>query len=193
MPLTEAQRLAFLKGREKRMANIEKAKLEKAEMEALGKDIMKELESMHAPEKPKVVRKPRKTKAVVIEDPVQETKPVDVKLEIDLGTSIQREDTVPDVKTSGEPEPALPHAVSESKIPTATFDEDAIATKVVSMLLQKGIGVPLPSDSAKQVKPKKTRPPPPPASKSPKKTKPPPPPKSTTNEFPTPSASFSWM
>lgn len=31
--LTEAQRLAFLKGREKRMANIEKKRLEKAELE----------------------------------------------------------------------------------------------------------------------------------------------------------------
>lgn len=31
--LTEAQRLAFLKGREKRMANIEKKRLEKLEME----------------------------------------------------------------------------------------------------------------------------------------------------------------
>jgi len=30
--LTEAQRLAFLKGREKRMANIEKKKLEQQEM-----------------------------------------------------------------------------------------------------------------------------------------------------------------
>lgn len=32
--LTEAQRLAFLKGREKRMANIEKRRLEKEEAEA---------------------------------------------------------------------------------------------------------------------------------------------------------------
>ena len=33
--LTEAQRLAFLKGREKRMANIEKKRLEKLEMEEI--------------------------------------------------------------------------------------------------------------------------------------------------------------
>lgn len=145
MPLTEAQRLAFLKGREKRMANIEKAKLEKAEMETLGKDIM---EATNPPEKPKVVRKPRKTK--------ESKEPVDVKIDIDLGTSVSDPPPPPPAEVKQEePEPVPPVPVAVSQ-PTTTpvFDEDAIATKVVSMLLEKGIGLPARPETLKPKKPR---------------------------------------
>lgn len=151
MPLTEAQRLAFLKGREKRMANIEKAKLEKQEMELFSK----EADASAVPEKPKVTRKPRKTKAVK-----EEPQPVDVKIDIDLGTAVAKEDTVPEIKQEEpEPVPPVPAPVS-APAPAPTFDEDAIANKVVSMLMQKGIGVPQPPASPvkKTKKPRTSKP-----------------------------------
>lgn len=55
--LTEAQRLAFLKGREKRMANIEKKKLEQQEMFVEPKS-----EPEQKPEPEKKARKPRAPK-----------------------------------------------------------------------------------------------------------------------------------
>lgn len=59
--LTEAQRLAFLKGREKRMANIEKKRLEKEEAEAV----------VDAPPKPKLKRQVNK----IDPDPEPEPEP----------------------------------------------------------------------------------------------------------------------
>lgn len=168
MPLTEAQRLAFLKGREKRMANIEKKKLEKAEMEALNTEVFAESKTPSPPpEKPKLTRKPRKTKA--------SKEPVDVKIDIDLGTSVAPPTPTPEeaIKTE-EPEPPLQPAVSSSSAPV--FDEDAIANKVVDMLLKKGIGLPaehhqekvkIKTKKPRVVKPKSTEfqaPPPPPTS-----------------------------
>lgn len=140
MPLTEAQRLAFLKGREKRMANIEKKKMEKAELEQLsGEPFTQEPEPEPVPEKPKVTRKPRKTKI-----------PVDVKVELE----VVKEDTVPDSKPmpTVEEEPPLQEGVSEKTTPI--FDEDAIANKVVDMLLKKGVGVHDQRVEKDQVKPK---------------------------------------
>jgi len=51
--LTEAQRLAFLKGREKRMANIEKKRLEDEEKKAI------ETQTFSPPPKPKMKRQPK--------------------------------------------------------------------------------------------------------------------------------------
>lgn len=51
--LTEAQRLAFLKGREKRMANIEKKRLEDEEKKAI------ETQTFSPPSKPKMKRQPK--------------------------------------------------------------------------------------------------------------------------------------
>ena len=150
------------------MANIEKAKLEKEEIDFANA-------SEAAPEKPKVTRKPRKTKkAALIEEDEHEQKPVDVKIDIDLGTSISDAPAPAEVKQEEpEPVPPVPLPVSEPRI---AFDEDAIATKVVSMLLEKGIGVPAKPET---VKPKKPR-----VSKKMKIQPPAPTP---------PTATFTWM
>lgn len=176
MPLTEAQRLAFLKGREKRMANIEKAKLEKAEKA--------EMEQMiPPPPKPKVTRKPRKTKEVK-EEPV----PAQVKTDPDPDPSeaATEPETDPDepVKTSQTP-------VSETKAPSTPayyeFDQDAFANKIVNMLVQKGMGYNSDVSGIVPPKPKKLKP----SKPAVKKT--------TTNRpgtpTPTPTIqpSFNWM
>lgn len=153
MTLTEAQRLAFLKGREKRMANLEKKKLEDAEMAALETPAF-------APEKPKVVRKPRKTK-----EPAKPKVPVDVKLQIDPSEADTQPETdaeemkeqakadpTPDVTS----QPQQPLAVSQD-VPSIKFDEDAIANKVVAMLLEKGVGLPPPPAPLKPKKPRVVR------------------------------------
>jgi hypothetical protein len=143
MTLTEAQRLAFLKGREKRMANIEKKKMEKAELEAMSGE---PLQDEPAPEKPKLVRKPRKTKI-----------PVDVKIDMDM---VKKEETAPvpdpDPEPMKEEEPFKEPSVS-ANLPTF-YDEDSIANKVVDMLLKKGVGI-HPPQAVEQVKikPKKPR------------------------------------
>lgn len=81
--LSEAQRLAFLKGREKRMANIEKKRLEKEEA------VMAEQEFKlpEAPPKPKATRKPR-VKPEPVPEPESEAK------------------TEPETETDPEPEQA---------------------------------------------------------------------------------------
>lgn len=153
MPLTEAQRLAFLKGREKRMANLEKKKLE--DKEALQNEMMRLIEEEMAnadvaPEKPKVARKPRKTKEA------KEAKAAKVPVEVKVNPSeadTEPEtdpDTVNETKSETNPKP-LPAAepapaVSESSSSSTgiKFDEDAIANRVVAMLLEKGVGLPAP-------------------------------------------------
>ena len=156
MPLTEAQRLAFLKGREKRMANIEKAKLEKAEMEALGKDIMKELEAMNAaapPEKPKLKRT-RKPKTAPV--------PVEVKVKIDPDPSeaLTEPETDPETEESKETSLSVtaPNPVSTSTPVYADFDQDAFANKIVNMLVQKGLGAQPSAVSGNDGKPKTLKP-----------------------------------
>jgi hypothetical protein len=195
MPLTEAQRLAFLKGREKRMANLEKKKLE--DKEALENEMMQLLKeemasSAVAPEKPKVTRKPRKTKEV------KESKiPVDVKIQPTPSEADTEPETEPETDANVITEksaaiPAAPHppVSQDSASVKLQFDEDAIANKVVAMLLEKGVGVPAPNGDAPAIKNKK----PTAARKSVK-------PKDTSNSntsgfsrsFPPASASFSWM
>ena len=151
MPLTEAQRLAFLKGREKRMANLEKKKLEKKELEQneilrMLAEELGEMEKEDTPEKPKLVRKPRKTKEA------KEAK--EVKVKVDPSEADTEPETDPEVETKADTkagakaetkaDPAPPAAVSENRAAPAgfQFDEDAIANKVVAMLLEKGVGVP---------------------------------------------------
>ena len=128
------------------MANIEKKKMEKAELEAMtGKPFTTE---EAAPEKPKVVRKPRKTKI-----------PVEVKIEADMD-AVVKEETVP-VSTE-EPAPVkqedLANQPSVSEKHPTFYDEDSIANKVVDMLLKKGVGIHAPQDGAQvKLKPKKPR------------------------------------
>lgn len=192
MPLTEAQRLAFLKGREKRMANLEKKKLE--DKEALENEILRllqeEEDAAKAPEKPKVTRKPRKTKEAKV--------PVDVKIDPDPSepeTEPEAESKAPEpIKTEevkSQPQPQPQPAVSQDPAPpTLSFDEDAIANKVVAMLMEKGIGVPPPHGDAPALKTKK-------ATVARKTAKP----KDTTDSstsgfsrsFPPAPANFSWM
>lgn len=141
MALTEAQRLAFLKGREKRKANIEKKKLEAAEKEMFAKmeeapmEQEQEAKVESPPPKPKV----RRTKTI---------KPavVDVKVE---------PDPVPEPE-SKEATAAPPVPVSYAQPPS--FDEDQFADKIVSMLLSKGIGAKPSPRKPREVKPKKAKP-----------------------------------
>lgn len=146
MTLTEAQRLAFLKGREKRMANLEKKKLEAAEQEMFAGESKSVPDLMEPPPVPKP--KLKRTKAI---KPV----PVEVKVEPDPD---------PDHAPQPEPEPELPEEpkVSEAaSIVPPSFDEDAFADKIVSMLMSKGLaGIPADQQTdtpRAPVKPKKER------------------------------------
>ena len=131
------------------MANIEKAKLEKAEMEAIGKTIMKELEENNVPEKPKVkrTRKPKTT-------PV----PVEVKIDPDPSEALTEPETDVDVvETKEESKAPNSNPVSTSTPTYADFDQDAFANKIVNMLMQKGLAAPTPPVHEAPVKPKKLK------------------------------------
>ena len=114
--LTEAQRLAFLKGREKRMANLEKKRLEKEEA-ALG---AAEFELPAAPPKPKRVR----TKKVVVVEP--EAKPSPVEPE-----SKSEPEAKPEVKSDPDPDPP-----TETKVEAKhdALDEEALADRIAHKL-----------------------------------------------------------
>lgn len=170
------------------MANIEKAKLEKAEMEALSKDIMKELEAMNsaapapAPEKPKVkrTRKPKTT-------PAPAPAPVEVKIHPDPDPSeaLTEPETDPEMEEKGEPYTSASNPVSTASTPVyAEFDQDAFANKVVNMLVQKGIGAMAPPVPGK---PKTLKPRKPTVKKSSSETITPPPPTRIPKE------AFVWM
>lgn len=165
MPLTEAQRLAFLKGREKRMANLEKKKLEKEELEQ--KEILRmiaeelgEIEKGPASEKPKAARKPRKPKETKeVKEPAKEP----VKVKVDPSEAETEPETDPETVAVAEAKmestpkeiPAPSSSVSSTGI---QFDEDAIANKVVAMLLEKGVGVPAAhGNGSPPLKPKKPK------------------------------------
>lgn len=170
MTLTEAQRLAFLKGREKRKANLEKKKLEEAEKEMFAKMDEDKPVSTEEPliEPPPPKPKVKRTKTI---RPKQE--PVEVKIQPD-----PEPESKPVTTESVEPpiEEAKAAPVSQ---PTrqSLFNEDEFADKIVSMLLSKGVGVP---SSEKPVRAK-------PASVKPKKAKP-------IETAPTPPTStFSWL
>jgi hypothetical protein len=113
--LTEAQRLAFLKGREKRMANIEKKRLEKEEAAMASPDF--QLPPAPAPTK---TRKPRKVH-VIVDPPL----PVETKPE-------------PEPTPNPEPEPAPPKEpeIQAKSKPEKTLllDEDSLAAKIVAKL-----------------------------------------------------------
>lgn len=63
--LTEAQRLAFLKGREKRLANLERRRLEK--MEAMTTPVQPSVEPANEPDAPVGIDKPQSTSPDVVE------------------------------------------------------------------------------------------------------------------------------
>jgi hypothetical protein len=167
MTLTEAQRLAFLKGREKRMANLEKKKLEAAEQEMFASEAKSEpvpdmVETPPVP-KPKVKR----TKTI---------KPkVEVKVKVEPDP-----DPVPEPETAAAPvDEEIPKEPKVSDVVPPTFDEDAFADKIVSMLMSKGINGNQQAPAPPAVKPKKERK----AKAKPLGTSAPPPPVST----------FSWL
>lgn len=192
MPLTEAQRLAFLKGREKRMANLEKKKLE--DKEALENEILRLLQEEEdagkAPAKPKVARKPRKTKEAKV--------PVDVKIDPDPDPSEAptEPETDPEPETKEpqpqpQPQPQMPAVSQDVAASSIKFDEDAIANKVVAMLLEKGVGVPPPPAPAPLKAKKATSARKAPASKPNDRTNPNN--SGFSQSFPPAAASFSWM
>lgn len=169
MTLTEAQRLAFLKGREKRMANLEKKKLEAAEQEMFAAEAKSEPVPIPTPDvtEPPPVPKPKVKRSRTIKPkPAVE---VQVKVEPD-----------PDPEPEPEPDPEIPKEpkVSQAASVPPTFDEDAFADKIVSMLMSKGItGGDQQAVATPAVKPKK-----------PKKAKP-----IGTSAPPPPMSTFSWL
>ena len=153
MPLTEAQRLAFLKGREKRMANLEKKKLEQREasdkeiLDMIEEEMQAEMDAQDMPPpKPKVKRQtntaakkkaPVKVKVNVEPDPSEaETEP-----ETDPETEGVKASAAP-APTAKEPEPEPAVSASSSSSSSAfEFDQDAFANKVVDLFLSKGYTV----------------------------------------------------
>jgi len=118
--LNEAQRLAFLKGREKRMANIEKKRLEKLEAEQMEfkKEFVPPIPS--EPETPKIV-KPKTKKSIPVVPPEIPNPPPDAipKEEIPEMPKLERQ-------TNETPNLAVP-----------TIDEEKIAAKVAEQVLRK--------------------------------------------------------
>jgi hypothetical protein len=109
--LSEAQRLAFLKGREKRMANLEKKRLEKEEAKMASEDF--ELPDAPPPPKPKLTRKPRVKKPEIVPD-------------------LPDPDT--DTKIEPEPEPEPEPKVDPEPTKSTEIDTDAFAEKIVGKL-----------------------------------------------------------
>jgi hypothetical protein len=121
--LSEAQRLAFLKGREKRMANLEKKRLEKQEAAMASQDF----ELPPAPAEPK---KPRKSRTKKISSDPGTLSPATV-ITIDSEPVIEpKQEPEPEPETRPEPEPQSKGALPN--IPP--FDEDKFAEKVVAKL-----------------------------------------------------------
>lgn len=110
--LTEAQRLAFLKGREKRMANLEKKRL--ADLEIASASMSP------PPSKPKLKRQTNKLEENSI--PVQETKPQE-----------QPPSEANDTKPSTPPPPPPPSALAPQK-KTAEYDPDEIVERIMKRL-----------------------------------------------------------
>lgn len=141
--LSEAQRLAFLKGREKRMVNIEKARLAKEE-ESLSADQFK-----LAPG-PTKQKKPRTKKTTTVVDPEPPPEP---ELE-------PEPEPKPEPKLEPEPKP-------ESE-PKHVFNEDKLVDKIVAKLKDSYVAVPTirkprKAKPAKIMEEEVTTPPPPPA------------------------------
>jgi hypothetical protein len=136
--LTEAQRLAFLKGREKRMANIEKKRLEKLEAD--------QMELPAAPPKP--APKPRASKKHIVAvqaEPEPEPNPEPEK----------KSEPEPVVETKEEVPPEKPVLTRQTNNhPIIQIDEDKIASRVAEEVLRKI------EQSKKPRKPRTPRPPP---------------------------------
>lgn len=118
--LTEAQRLAFLKGRETRMANLEKKRLEKEEA------LFATMEDTQV----KPVTKTRKPRVKKIEpEPIQEQQ------------SIQREPTVVEESKEVLEQEEVPntehHSPAPATTPSASLDVDKIANIVADQVYAK--------------------------------------------------------
>jgi hypothetical protein len=138
--LTEAQRLAFLKGREKRMANIEKKRLEKLEAD--------QMELPAAPPKP--APKPRASKKHIVA----------VQADPDISNEPNPEpekkpEPEPVTETKEEIPPEKPVLTRQTNDHTVIqIDEDKIASRVAEEVLRKI------EQSKKPRKPRTPRPPP---------------------------------
>ena len=116
--LSEAQRLAFLKGRETRMANLEKKRLEKEEALFQSQSVNTQNEILEIP-KLKRQTKPRAKKV----DSVKVTEPI-------FNETVPKETTVPDTQDE------VP--VEEEKASTIpVIDEDKIASRVAAQVIAR--------------------------------------------------------
>ena len=165
--LSEAQRLAFLKGREKRMANIEKKKLEEEE-----KNQVTNVTS--PPPKPKIKRQPKiKPAEQVVPDPPAQP------------AEITEYSPKPDVKTI-TPD-GSPHKRSMSDGQIEEFVNkimSKIDNQIGDGLVDKLINT-LKAETATKKTRKKKEPQTLPKAKKPKESSKPPPPAATNN--------FTWM
>lgn len=127
--LTEAQRLAFLKGRETRMANLEKKRLEKEEALFVERvSTVPETKETTVAETTNNIEKPKLKR---------QKKPVDVKLDLQ---PISQTVTPKMVENSNEKDasPEQPPSVTPIQAPTAfQIDEDKIAEKVANHVYAK--------------------------------------------------------
>ena len=119
--LTEAQRLAFLKGREKRMANIEKSRLAKLEFQEMG--------STDNDVKPPPEKKARKPRAMKIQTPI----PEEIQKPPEISNVIPEENMKTPEKSDTTPPVVIP------EIPTLTrqtnqVDEEKIAAIVADKI-----------------------------------------------------------
>jgi len=133
--LSEAQRLAFLKGREKRMANIEKKRLEKEEAATT------QFQLPAAPPKP--TKKSVKSKPIIDEQPANEES---VKEEPVKEEAVKEEDVKEEIPVKDKP--TKDNVLMKKEHP---FDEDAFAEKVASKIKET-------MAPPKNKKPRKTKP-----------------------------------
>lgn len=127
--LTEAQRLAFLKGRETRMANLEKKRLEKEEA------LFVERTDTVPENNPKTILE----QSVEISKPKirRQKKIVDVKIEVPVQNEPGKSHL--DVKESSpQKQSSSPTPTNQIQVPsTFQIDEDKIAEKVANHVYEK--------------------------------------------------------
>ena len=164
--LTEAQRLAFLKGREKRLANIETRRMEK--LEAMENAVQEDDMPPPAPKK-----KPRTTK-------------VKVKTESPTAKKIQEPEPdpepEPEPKTEPKSEPETKETKETKQSETGPTNIDAIIQEVMSRMKEKeSVSTPIPKQAHKR--PYVRRQPPVNIPQTPPDSPPPPPSRVATKDF----------
>jgi hypothetical protein len=139
--LSEAQRLAFLKGREKRMANIEKKRLEKLEADMASEEFTL---PQAPPAPPKRTRTSKKKDSKP--EPEEESKLV----------AEPQPDPEPDPQPEPDPEPENKTTAS-LPTPIPSFDEDSFLEKIVGKLKETIQSNQPPAKPALKRAPRKTR------------------------------------